>query len=77
MLTNALETRALHETLRNEAICKAVKDIDTWREKQTASLISDLVANITCIEPNFESLACIVGLDPHVQQWVDTIQPRL
>jgi hypothetical protein len=73
MLTNALEIRALRETLRNEAIRKAVKDIDTWRENQTTVLTSDLVANITCTEPNFESLARTVGLDPQVQQWVDSI----
>ena len=77
MLTNALETRALRETLRNEAIRKAVKDIDTWRETQTTTLISELVANITCTDPNFKSLARIVGLDPRVQQWVDSIRPRL
>ena len=34
MLTNALETRAFHDSLRNQAIRQAVKDIDTWRETQ-------------------------------------------
>lgn len=54
-----------------------MKDIDAWRESQTTSLISNLVTNITCTEPNFNSLAHSVGLDPLVQQWVKTIQPCL
>ena len=77
MLMNALETCALRETLRNEAIHKAVKDIDTWRENQTTTLISDLITNITCSDPNFETLARTIGPDPQVQEWVDSIRPCL
>ena len=54
-----------------------VNDINTWRVKQTESLMSDLVASVTCKDPNFETLAHKVGLDPRVQQWVDSIHPRL
>ena len=49
MLTNALEVRALRETLRNEAIRTAVKDIDTWREQQSAAMITDLTNCITLL----------------------------
>jgi hypothetical protein len=54
-----------------------VNDTDAWRAKQTKALTSDLVASITCMDPNFKTLACEVGLDPHVQQWVDSICPCL
>ena len=77
MLTNALETRALRETLRNEAIRKAVKDIDDWRTNQTETLISNLVACITSQNPDLSTLAHEVGLDPCVQKWVDDIRPHL
>ena len=66
MLTNALEARAFWETLRNQAIQKAVNDIDTWRTNQTESLISDLVACITCQNPDLSTLAHEVSLDPRV-----------
>ena len=75
MLTNALEIRALRETLRNQAIRKAVEDIDAWRETQTSALITDLVSCITCSDPNFENLARNVGnLDPRIEEWVDSIR---
>ena len=77
MLTNALETRALRETLRNQAIQKAVKDINEWRAQQTESLISDLVASLTSQTPDLQTLAHEVGLDPRVEKWVDNIRPRL
>ena len=77
MLSNALEVRALRETLRNQAIRKAVQDIDAWRETQTESLISELVASVTSEDLDFQNLAREIGLDPWVQQWVDNIRPRL
>jgi hypothetical protein len=77
MLTNALETRAFRETLRNQAIQKAVNDINEWRAQQTESLISDLVASVTSQAPDLGTLAHEVGLDPRVAKWVDNIRPRL
>ena len=78
MLTNTLKTRALWETLRNEAIRKAMKDIDLWRESQTASLISELALCITSSTSNLEDLTCNVGnLDPHINKWVETIWMKL
>ena len=40
-------------------------------------LISDLVAAVTCQNPDLSTLAHQVGLDPRVQLWVDQIRPRL
>ena len=77
MLMNALEAWAFRETLRNQAIQQAVKDIDNWRMQQTETLISDLVASLTSQTPDLTTLAHEVGLDPHVQKWVDNICPRL
>ena len=77
MLTNALEVRALRETLRNQAIQQAVHDIDNWRLQQTESLISDLVNSVTSQSPDLSTLAHEVGLDPRVQKWVDDIRPHL
>lgn len=74
MLTNALETRAFRETLHNQAIRKAVEDIDKWREDQTSTLITNLVSNIMSTDPNFKDLARKVrGLDPRITTWVDSI----
>ena len=55
MLTNALEARAFWETLRNKAIQEAVKDIDIWRAQQMETLISNLVASLTCQTPNLDT----------------------
>jgi hypothetical protein len=38
MLINALEIQALRETLHNQAIHKAIEDIDAWRETQSVHL---------------------------------------
>ena len=65
MLTNALETRALHESLRNQAIREAVKDIDTWHTNQTDAMITNLVNFITSPTPDLKPLAKEIGtLDP-------------
>ena len=40
-------------------------------------LISDLVASLTSQTPNLSTLAHEVGLNPHVQKWVNSIRPRL
>ena len=78
MLMNCLKVQALWETLWNQAICKAIDDIDTWHESQREALIMDLVSCITCSNTNFKSLACNVGnLDPHIKTWVDSIQACL
>lgn len=78
MLSNALEARAIRDTLRNEAIREATKDIDTWRETQRAALIDGLVHDVTTDDPDPESLARILGnLDPRIQTWVDTFRPKV
>ena len=78
MLINSLKIWALQETLRNQAICKAIDDIDTWRESQREALIANLVSCITCSDTNFKSLARNVGLlDPHIETWVDSIRACL
>lgn len=78
MLTNALETRALRETLRNEAIRKAINDINEWREAQTEAMKNDLVTCITSPVSDLETLARNVGnLDPHITEWVTSIHGPL
>ena len=77
MLSNALEARAFRETLRNQAVQQAIKDIDNWRAQQTETLISDLVASLTSQTPDLSTLAHEVGLDPRVQKWVNNIRPCL
>lgn len=62
--------------LRNQAIQQVVHDIDTWRARQTETLISDLVLSVTSQNPDLSTLAHQVGLDPRVQEWVDKIRPR-
>ena len=57
MLSNALEARAIRETLHNEAICKAVHDIDLWHETQQTALIDELVSDIVTPETDLEALA--------------------
>ena len=75
MLKNALKVCALRESLRNKAICEAVHDINTWHAAQTKSLKSELVTSITSKDPNFETLAHEIGLNPCIQQWIDSICP--
>ena len=78
MLSNALEVRALRETLRNEAIRDAVKDIDAWREKQTEAMITDLVEFLTKPDCTADSLARELGnMDPRIAAWVDSIRGPL
>ena len=78
MLSNALEVRALRETLRNQAIRDAVKNIEEWREEQTKAMITDLVDYMTSPEPDIESLARNVGnLDPRITTWVNSIRAPL
>ena len=77
MLSNALKARAFRETLHNQAIQQAVKDIDNWHATQTETLISDLVTSMTSQTVDLSTLAHEVGLDPRVQKWVDSIRPRL
>ena len=78
MLTNALKVCALRESLHNQAIRDAVKDIDAWRETQTEAMMNDLVNSITCPDPDFQSLAHNVGnLDPHIAAWVTSIRTPL
>lgn len=78
MLTNALEVHALRKSLRNQAICDAVKDIDAWRETQSEAMINDLVNCITCPDPDFQSIACNVrNLDPRIVTWVTSIRTPL
>ena len=78
MLSNALEVRALRETLRNDAIRTAVKHIDEWREKQTEAMITDLVTYMTNPDDDIDSLARELGnLDPRITAWVDSIRGPL
>ena len=78
MLSTALEARAVRETLRNEAIRKAVHDIDLWRETQQAALIDSLVSDIVNRETNPDEVARSLGkLDPRIEAWVDSIRPHL
>lgn len=78
MLTNALEVRALCETLHNEAIRKAVHDINAWRESQMEAMMEDLVNCITSPDPDIETMARNVGnLDPRIAKWVTTIHTPL
>ena len=78
MLSNALEVRALRETLRNEAIRDAVKRIEEWRETQTEAMITDLVEYMTQPVPDIDSLARNIGnLDPRITTWVDSIRGPL
>ena len=78
MLSNTLEARAIRETLRNEAIRKAVHDIDLWRETQQTALIDSLVSDIVNPETNLEAVARSLGeLDPRIETWVNTIRPHL
>ena len=75
MLTNALEVRALRETLRNQAIRTAVKNIEEWRETQTEAMITDLVNFMTNPDTDISSLARTAGgLDPRITAWVDSIR---
>ena len=75
MLSNALEVRALRETLHNEAIQHAIKDVEEWREKQTTAMITELVEYMTSPVSNIDSLARTVGnLDPRITTWVESIQ---
>ena len=57
ILSNALEARAIRETLCNEAVCKAVHDIDDWRDTQRALMINNLVSDMVSKETDLESLA--------------------
>ena len=78
MLSNALEARAIRETLRNEAIRKAVHDIDLWRETQQTALVDSLVSDIVNPETDLEAVARSLGkLDPWIEAWVNTIRPHL
>ena len=78
MLSNALEARAIRETLRNEAIRKAVHDIDLWRETQQTALIDGLVSDIITPETNLETVArSLSRLDPCIEAWVQTIHLHL
>ena len=78
MLSNALEARAVRETLRNEAIRKAVHDIDLWRETQQTALIDSLVSDIVSQETDLDAVARSLGtLDPRIEAWVATIRPHL
>ena len=78
MLTNALEVRALCESLCNQAIRAVVKDIDAWHETQTKAMIDDLVTCITSPDPDFDALACNVGnLDSRITDWVTSIYTPL
>ena len=78
MLTNALEVRALRESLRNEAIRAAVHEIDAWREVQTKAMLDDLVACITSPVPDIDALSRNVGnLDPRIAEWVTSIHSPL
>ena len=78
MLTNALETQALRETLRNEAIRKAVNDINTWHESQMEAMMNDLVNCITTPDPDIKTLARDIGnLDPRIAAWVTAIHAPL
>ena len=78
MLSNALEARALRDSLRNEAIRKAVHDIDSWRETQRTALIDSLVSDIISEDIDTQSLARTLGtLDPRIEEWVNTLRPKL
>lgn len=78
MLSNALEARAIRDTLRNQAIHEAVHDINTWREEQRNALIDGLVHDITSNEPDPETLARTLGnLDPRIGTWVDNFRQKL
>ena len=78
MLTNALETRALRESLRNQAIREAVKDIDAWHSTQIKAMITDLVNFITSPTPDTEAIAKEVDtLDPRIETWVTSIRGPL
>ena len=78
MLSNALEARAIRETLRNEAIRKAVHDIDGWRETQRNAIIDNLVSDMVSKETDLESLArSLDKLDPRIASWVTSIRPQL
>ena len=78
MLSNALEARTIHDTMHNQAIQEATKDIDAWREAQRTALIDGLVHDIINNVPDPESLARILGnLDPHIQTWVDEFRPKV
>ena len=78
MLSNALEACAIRDTMRNQAIREAVKDIDEWREARCTTLIDSLVHDITNDEPNPETLARILGnLNPRIEAWVDKFCPTV
>ena len=78
MLSNALEARAIRDSLRNQAIQDAIHDIDTWREEQRTALIDGLVHDITSDEPDPETLARTLGnLDPCIGTWVDSFRLKL
>lgn len=78
MLSNVLEARAIHDTLRNQAIREATNDIDSWHEAQCTALIDGLVHDITSNEPDPETLARTLGqLDPRIETWVNNFRPKL
>lgn len=77
MLSNVLEVWALRETLWNQAIRDAVKDIDIWRNTQRTLLIDGLISNITGQAPDPESLARkLDSLNPRIDVWVTTIRSQ-